>query len=163
MEKREPSCTIGGNVNCWNHYGGLPKKLRIELSTKMKCTTWKLWVKFIQYLTEDCSPRDILSHSSKKLFREVRGEVSKYVIYLSLCIHGGLVPGPPTNTHMLESLIQNRIVQWIQPVLHYLWVLHLQIQPTVDGNFNWWLVESAGVQHKIREGQLYIYWKKICR
>ena len=22
MEKREPSCTVGGNVNWYNHYGG---------------------------------------------------------------------------------------------------------------------------------------------
>ena len=35
MEKREPSCTVGGNVNCYSHYGeqygGSLKKLKIEL------------------------------------------------------------------------------------------------------------------------------------
>ena len=34
MEKREPSYTVGGNVNWYNHYGeqyGGSKKLKIEL------------------------------------------------------------------------------------------------------------------------------------
>ena len=35
MEKREPSCSVGGNVNCYSHYGeqygGSLKKLKIEL------------------------------------------------------------------------------------------------------------------------------------
>ena len=35
MEKREPSCTVGGNVNRYSHYeeqyGGSLKKLKIEL------------------------------------------------------------------------------------------------------------------------------------
>ena len=35
MEKREPSCTVGGNVNWCSHYGkwygGSLKKLKIEL------------------------------------------------------------------------------------------------------------------------------------
>ena len=35
MEKREPSCTVGGNVNWCSHYGeqygGSSKKLKIEL------------------------------------------------------------------------------------------------------------------------------------
>ena len=35
MEKREPSCTVGGNVNRYNHYGeqygDYFKKLKIEL------------------------------------------------------------------------------------------------------------------------------------
>ena len=35
MEKREPSCTVGGNVNWYSHYGeqygGSLKKLKIEL------------------------------------------------------------------------------------------------------------------------------------
>ena len=35
VEKREPSCTLGGNVNWYNHYGeqygGPLKKLKIEL------------------------------------------------------------------------------------------------------------------------------------
>ena len=35
MEKREPSCTDGGTVNCCSHYGkqygGFSKKLKIEL------------------------------------------------------------------------------------------------------------------------------------
>ena len=35
MEKREPSCTVGGNVNWYDHYGeqygGSLKKLKIEL------------------------------------------------------------------------------------------------------------------------------------
>ena len=32
MEKREPPCTVGGNVNLYSHYGGSLKKLKIELS-----------------------------------------------------------------------------------------------------------------------------------
>ena len=36
MEKKEPSCTVGGNVNWYSHYGeqygGSSKKLTIELS-----------------------------------------------------------------------------------------------------------------------------------
>ena len=36
MEKREPSCTVGGNANWCNHsgkqYGGSTKKQKIELS-----------------------------------------------------------------------------------------------------------------------------------
>ena len=35
VEKREPSCTVGGNVNWYSHYGeqygGSLKKLKIEL------------------------------------------------------------------------------------------------------------------------------------
>ena len=36
VEKREPKCTVGGNVNWYNHYGeqyrGSLKKLKLELS-----------------------------------------------------------------------------------------------------------------------------------
>ena len=35
VEKREPSCTVGGNVNWYSHYGeqygGSSKKLKIEV------------------------------------------------------------------------------------------------------------------------------------
>ena len=35
METRDRFCTVGGNVNCYNHYGewhgGVLKKLKIEL------------------------------------------------------------------------------------------------------------------------------------
>ena len=35
VERKEPSCTIGGNANwcghCGKQYGGFPKKLKIEL------------------------------------------------------------------------------------------------------------------------------------
>ena len=44
MEKREPSCTVGGNVNWYNHYGeqygGSSKKLRIEQSHSW-AYTWR--------------------------------------------------------------------------------------------------------------------------
>ena len=50
------------------------------IKKKKKCTTWELQVKFYLGQYEDSSLGDSTSDSSEKLFQEVMGEDSIYVI-----------------------------------------------------------------------------------
>ena len=47
VEKREPSCTVGGNVNWYSHYGeqygGSLKNIRISHFSLSKSYFWSIW------------------------------------------------------------------------------------------------------------------------
>ena len=48
------------------------------LSTKKRCTTWELWVKFYWGQNEDCSPGGSISDSSERLLQSGSGGKSIY-------------------------------------------------------------------------------------
>ena len=60
MEKREPSCTVGGSVNWYNHYGehyrGSSKKLKVELPYDPEIPLLGIYLEKTIILKDACTP-----------------------------------------------------------------------------------------------------------
>ena len=82
MEKREPSCTIDGNVNCYSRYGEqyrqFLKKLKIELPHDPAIPLQGTQLEKTMFQKDSCTPMSIVALFTRaKMWKQPKRPLTK--------------------------------------------------------------------------------------